>query len=185
MKDITITIIAIVVAGAVIFLVPLMTFLDRVDNVTQEKVQLIVDEFVAEITNTGKMTRAMYQNLVNELESTGNTYDIEMEFHILDENAGVKTSQANYLKIGENLYLVYTDTQKLPEIGIKVDGNTTVNTTNDTVLFNKGDKIYIWIQSENSTDSQTYKSSILGFSNANEYAISADGHGMVKVNGVK
>ena len=138
MKEISITITLIIVAGIVIFVLPLVTFSDRIDNVTQQKVQLILDEFVEEVTNTGKFTRTMYQNLVNELEATGNSYDIDMEFYIMDENAGVKTAQGNYKKIGENLYLVYTETQKLPEIGIKVsdESDEKVNSENDTILLN-------------------------------------------------
>ena len=45
-----------------------------------------------------------YEEFEERLASTGNTYEIELEVKILDENPGKKAAQANYTKIGENVY---------------------------------------------------------------------------------
>ena len=112
-------IIAIAVGLIVICLVPLVTLEERVDNVTQQDVQKIVESAVTECSNTGVLTRTQYQDLENKLAATGKTYDIDVETKILDENPGKKVAQANYTKIGENLYVGYYTTQVLSQIGIK------------------------------------------------------------------
>ena len=45
-------ILAIVIGLGVLFFVPLMTLTERVDNVTQENVRLIVEEFVTDVART-------------------------------------------------------------------------------------------------------------------------------------
>lgn len=179
------TIIVLLGVGVLIFVVPLVTLTDRSDNVTQENVKLIVEEFVTDLTNTGKLTRTKYQNFQNELDSTGNnSYNIEMEIQRIDENPGKKTSQTNYTKIGENVYYSEFTTQILNQIGIKTNAGNP-NTTNDTIILNEGDIIYVRVKNTNSTAAQTLKSSFLGFSNAGEYVISASSSGMVTVNGIR
>lgn len=183
MQSSTSTIIALVVAGVLLFIVPLMTLTTRSDNVTQENVKLIVEEFVTEIKNTGKLTRAQYQDFETKLDSTGNnSYDIQVEIKHLDENPGKKTAQANYTKIGENVYYSEFTTQILSQIGIKVDGEEIKN--NDTILLDEGDIIFVEVKNTNSTAAQTLQSSFIGVSNADEYVISASSSGMVTVNGI-
>lgn len=183
MSNTTTTILALGVAVVLILIVPLGTMLDRNDNVTQESVKLIVEEFVTEVQNTGKVSRAQYQNFENELASTGNTYDVEIEIHHLDENPGKKTSQANYTKIGENVYYIEYTTQVLKQIGIKTNDEEASN--ENEMLLKEGDMIYVSVKNDNSTAAQTLKSSFLGYSNAGEYVISASSSGMVTTNGSK
>lgn len=184
MQNSTSTIIALLVAGVLLFVVPLVTLTDRSDNVTQEKVKLIVEEFVTDVKNTGKLTRAKFQDFEDKLDATGNnSYDIEIEIKTLDENPGKKTSQASYTKIGENVYYSEYTTQILKRIGIKTDNETP--DSNDEIILKEGDMIYVEVKNTNNTAAQTLKSSFLGFSNAGEYVISASSSGMVTVNGVK
>lgn len=183
MQNSTSTIIALFIAGILIFIVPLVTLTDRSDNVAQENVKQIVEEFVTEVRNTGKLTKAQFQDFENKLDATGNTYDIEIQIQVLDENPGKKTAQANYTKIGENVYYTQYTTQILPQIGIKVDNQDVES--KDTMLLKEGDIITVEVKNENSTAAQTLKSSFIGFSNAGEYSISASSSGMVTVNGVK
>ena len=185
MQNITSTIIALLIAGGLIFIVPLVTLTDRSDNVAQENAKRIVEQFVTEVKNTGKLTRAQYQNFESRLNTLGsNTYEIEIEIKHLDENPGKKTAQVQYTKIGENVYYSEFTTQILKRIGIKVD-NETVNASDKEILLKEGDIISVEVKNENSTAAQTLKSSLIGFSNAGEHAISASCSGMVTVNGVK
>ena len=185
MQNSTSTIIALLVAGVLLFIAPLVTLTDRSDNVAQENVKLIVEQFVTEVKNTGKLTRAQYQNFESRLNTVGsNTYDVEIEIKYLDENPGKKTAQVQYTKIGENVYYSEFTTQTLKRIGIKVD-NEEVNPNNKEILLKEGDIITVEVKNENSTAAQTLKSSFIGFSNTGEYAISASSSGMVTVNGVK
>lgn len=176
------TIIALLVATTLLFVAPLVTLTNRNDNVAQENVKLIVEEYVTEIQNTGKISQAGYQKFTNRLAATGNTYDIEIEVHHLDENPGKKTAQANYTKIGENVYYIEYTTQVLNKIGIDVT-NDAVGGSDKTMILKEGDMIYVRAKNENSTAAQTLKSSFFNYSTGDEYVISASSHGMVTVNG--
>ena len=159
MQNSTSTIIALFVAAVLLFVVPLVTLTERNDNVVQENVKLIVEEFVTDIKNTGKLTMAKYQNFQNRLSATGNEYNIEMEIQYLDENPGKKLEQSNYTKIGENVYYSEYTSQILDKLN---------NSTNKTIVLKEGDLVYVGVTNQNSTAAQTLKSSFLSFSNEGE-----------------
>lgn len=122
MSDTLITVVAIVVAAGLIFVVPLMTMADRLDATSQAQVEAIVSDFVQEIRSTGKITQEKYSKFVENLTGLGYTFDVSMEVKVLDENPGKKTLQSAKDKIGENVYYSeYTSQieQELLEKGIK------------------------------------------------------------------
>lgn len=174
-------IMAIVLGLIVLCMVPLVTLEERVDNVAQQDVQKIVESTVTEIANTGILTREQYQGLESKLAATGKTYDIEIATKILDENPGKKLAQANYTKIGENVYVEYYTTQVLSQIGIKT-GSETVTTTNSMKAFKVGDIISISATSKDSA-AKDLKSNIFSFINSDENVVTASSSAMVTVNG--
>ena len=171
MQKSTATVIAICVSAALLFVAPLVTLTARNDNVVQENVKLMVNEFVIDVQNTGKLTMAKYQDLESKLAATGNTYNVDIELQYLDENPGKKTTQANYTKIGENVYYSEYTTQVLNQL------------KNNDIVLKEGDRIVVNVTNENSTAAQTLKSSFLSYSNEGENAITASGSGMINVNG--
>ena len=178
----TASVIIVVALGLVIFcLVPLVTLEERVDNVAQQDVQKIVESTVTEVANTGVFTKAQFQTLDNKLAATRKTYDYEIEAKILDENPGKKSAQANYTKIGENVYVTYYTTQVLSQIGVKT-GSENVDLTNSTMIFKPGDIISISVTSQDSA-AKDLKSSLFSFSNAGEDVVSASSSAMVTVQG--
>ncbi|MCI8618006.1 MAG: hypothetical protein HFJ60_07220 [Clostridia bacterium] len=102
MNDIMITITIIVLAGVLLFVVPLVTMGDKVDDITQSQVEALVSNYVDEIRSTGKFTQEGYDKFLGDLSATGYTYDVEIEIKVMDENPGKKTSQTVKDKIGEN-----------------------------------------------------------------------------------
>lgn len=172
MQSSTSTVIALFAAAVFVFVVPLVTLTERNDNVVQENVKLIVEEFVTDIKNTGELTLAKYQDFQNRLEATGNSYNIDIEIQYIDENPGKKLEQSNYTKIGENVYYSEYTSQILDQLEDK-----------GQIILEEGDLIYVSVSNQNSTTAQTLKSSFLSFSNDGEYVISADSSGMVNVNG--
>ena len=75
----------------------IITLETRVDNVSQQEAQKMVEDFVADVANTGTLTKSQYQTFQSQLNAkTGKNCDIELEAQILDENPGKKTAQANY-----------------------------------------------------------------------------------------
>ena len=170
---------AICVAGILLFVVPLVTLINRVDNVVKEDSKLLVQEFVTEITNTGKITKSQYEEFENKLDATGKTFEIEMEVWHIDENPGKKTSQVQYTKIGENGYWIEATTQILPQIGIRTTDNDNVDEENEEMLLKEGDKVYVKLKIEKD---KTAESSLLGYANTGEYTTESSS-GMVTVNG--
>lgn len=177
MQSSTTTIIAIFAAAVLLLVVPLVTLTNRNDNVVQKEVELIVEEFVTDVKNTGVLTTTKYQDFVNRLNATGNTYDIEMEIQHLDENPGKKTMQANYTKIGENVYYSDYTTQIEEQLNIGSTGKS------GQINLKEGDLIYVGVANQNSTAAQTLKSSLLSFSSSGQAVIKANSSGMVNVNG--
>ncbi len=176
MQNSTSTLIALFVAAVFLFVVPLVTLTTRNDNVVQEDVNLIVKEFVTDIKNTGVLTQEKYQSFQNKLAATGNTYNIDMEIKHLDENPGKKLTQANYSKIGEDVYWSEYTSQII---------GTLESSKDSTITLKKGDRIYVSVSNQNSTAAQTLQSSTLKIANDGEQVIKADDDGMVKVDGVK
>ena len=140
----------------------------------QENVELLVNELVTDVQNTGIISQAKYQSLENSLAATGNTYNVEMEVQHLDENPGKKTTQANYTKIGENVYYSEYTTQVLEQLESSTTGE---------ISLKEGDRIVVNVKNTNTTQAQTLKGSLLSFTNAGQYTIAASSTGMIKVNG--
>ena len=115
MGDSLITIVAIFLVAILMFVFPLMSISERTDDVAQLSVQSLTADFVDSVRTTGKLTAEDYTKFETQLGATGNSYDIEIEAKILDENVGVKTSQAELTKIGENQYYTKYTTQILDE----------------------------------------------------------------------
>ena len=124
MGDTVVTILAIVLAAVLMFVFPLMSVADRSDDVSQLSVQNSTTTFVDNIRSTGRITLAEYNRFAQEINATGNTYEIEMEVKILDENPGKKTAQTAYEKIGENVYYTEYTTQILEDLN---DASTTIS----------------------------------------------------------
>lgn len=169
MSDTFITVVAIVLAAGLIFVVPLMTMADRFDTTSQAEVEAIVSDFVDEIRSTGKITQEKYDAFIQSLSSLGYTFDVSMEAKILDENPGKKTSQTSKDKIGENVYYSeYTSQieQELEKNGVK--------------KLKTGDMVLVTVKNKNLTLAQQMKQfmyKIVGNDNASVVATKA---GMVQ-----
>ena len=181
-KSTTSTILLIVVTGFAIFVIPLGALTSRIDKVTQEKWEAIIEESLIEATSTAVLTGEWYQNLENRLSATGVIPEIELRVYMIDENTGMKTAQSNYKKIGENGYVIFYDTQLLPMMGIKVDDNIQTS-ANGTVVLTEGSIISISAKNASSTSAQSQQSAFFNISNSDEYVISVSDSKMVTVNG--
>ena len=146
MSDTFITVVAIMLAAVLILVMPVMTMADRVDTVSQTDIETKTSDFVNEIKSTGKLTPEKYSKFIEELTATGNTYNVEMEFKILDENPGKKSIQTSKDKIGENVYYSIFTTQ-------------IENVINSGKNYNlkEGDIVNVTVRNTNKTLSQTLK----------------------------
>lgn len=172
MGDTLITIIAIALAAVLMFVFPLMTMSDRTDDVSQLTVKTATTEFVDEIRTTGKITPDKYSKFIQNITSTGNTYDVEMEVKVLDENPGKKTTQVEREKIGENVYYsVYTS-----QITEKLDNN-------QTYYLKEGDIVSVNVKNTSQTMSQQLKNFFYTVVGNDTYTIAAEHAGIVTATG--
>ena len=173
MGDTLITVIAIVLAAVLMFVFPLMTMSDRTDDVSQLTVDTATTEFVDDVRTTGKLTLAKYDTFVQNISTTGNSYDVEMEIQVLDENPGKKTTQAEATKIGENVYYSQYTSQILDEL----------ESNNGTKNLKEGDIFTASVKNTNSTLSQQLKNFFYKVTGNDTYTIAAEHGGIVTATG--
>lgn len=174
MGDSFITIIAIFLAAVLMFVFPLMAMSERTDDISELAVQTATTDFVDNVRTTGKLTTDDYDKYLETIASTGNSFDVDIELQILDENPGVKTTQAEMTKIGENLYYnLYTS-----QVEEKLD-------TDKRITLKEGDMVSVTVRNTNQTISQILKNFFYQISGNDTYQITAQNAGIVTVNGSK
>ena len=176
MGDTLITVIAIVLAAVLMFVFPLMTMSDRTDDISQLSVETATTDFVDDVRTTGKLTMDKYSSFVEQLSATGNSYDVEMQVQVLDENPGKKTTQAEATKIGENVYYTMYTSQIMDVINPS-SGKT------KTLALKEGDMFSTSVKNTNSTLSQQLKNFFYSVTGNDTYTIAAEHAGIVTANG--
>ena len=175
MGDSFVTIIAIFLAAILMFIFPLMSISERTDDVSQLSVQTATTEFVDKVRTTGKLTLDDYDKYMQTITSTGNSFEVSMQAQILDENPGVKTTQAETTKIGENVYYnLYTS-----QIESRLNDNT------NRITFKEGDRFSVTIKNTNTTIAQILRNFLYRIAGNDTYQIAAQHAGIVTVNGTK
>ena len=176
MGDTLITVIAIILAAVLMFVFPLMTMSDNTDNVSQLAVETATTEFVDNVRTTGRLSMDKYSKFVETISSTGNSYDVEMELRVLDENPGKKTTQAEKTKIGENEYYIMYTSQILDQLNPS-NGKTVV------YALKEGDFFSASVKNSNTTLSQQLKNFFYSVTGNDTYTIAAEHGGIVTANG--
>ena len=172
MSDTLITVIAIALAAVLMFVFPLMTMSDRTDDVSQLAVETTTTDFVDEVRTTGKITPDKYNKFIENIGSTGNTYNVEMQAQVLDENPGKKTLTLQSDKIGENAYYsVYTS--QIEEV---LNNNKNYN-------LKEGDMFSVSVKNTNQTLAQQLKNFFYTVVGNDTYTIAASHGGMVTATG--
>lgn len=172
MGDTLITVVAIFLAAILMFVFPLMTMADRTDDISNLAVQTATSEFVDDVRTTGKMSLDDYDAYLSDLSATGNTFDVDILIQQLDENPGVKTTQAEATKIGENLYYNIYTTQVEKELD-----------TNGRITLKEGDIVTVTAKNTNQTIAQMLRNFFYMISGNDSYQIVGQHSGVVAVNG--
>ena len=172
MGDSLITIIAIGLAAILMFVFPLMSLSERTDDISQLAVSTATSEFVDEVRTTGELTLDDYEQYMQTISSTGNSFEIELQIQELDENPGVKVTQAEMTKIGENVYYNKYTTQIEEELNR--DGR---------IKLKEGDMFTVTVKNTNQTIAQLLRNFFYQMTGDNSYQIAAKHGGVVTVNG--
>lgn len=172
MSDTLVTIIAILLAAVLMFIFPLLSVSERSDDISQLSVASATAEFVDNSRAIGKITMDNYTTLISKINATGNSYDVELEVKVLDENIGKKSAWTQGTVIGENVYYsVYTSqiVERLKEKGV--------------YTMKEGDIISASVKNTNKTLSQTIRGVFYSLSGSDVYSIMAQHSGIVTANG--
>ena len=171
MGDSLITVVTILLAAILLFIFPMMTLADRNDDIAQIAVQTATVQFVDGVRETGKITDKNYSEFISKIESTGNTYDVELKVQRLDENPSKKTAQATETVIGENTYYAMYTKQIEDEL---VDG---------VLYLKEGDIFSVSVVNNNQTVAEVLKNFFYRVTGNSAYTITAEHAGIVMVSG--
>ena len=172
MEDILISIIGISIAAILMFIFPLMTMSDRTDDISQLTVEIATNEFVDDIRQSGKITPDRYAQFVQNIGSTGNTYNIQLEVKILDKNPSRKVVESTQ-STSENVYYSVYNSQ-IEEIILNQDKD---------YYLKEGDIVTISVNNNNQTISQQLKNFFYKVVGEDTYSIASSHGGMVTATG--
>ena len=172
MSETLVTVIAIFLAAVLMFVFPLMAVSERNDDIAQLGVQTTTNEFVDNVKKTGVLSEQAYSSYLQSLGATGNSFDVDVELKILDENFSKKVGQANSSKIGENVYYSIYTSQIEEELESK-----------SKYVLKEGDMISVSVKNTNLTISQMLKNFFYSMTGSDSYQIAASTSGMITANG--
>lgn len=172
MSETLVTIIAIFLAATLMFVFPMMALSERTDDVASLSVQAATSEFVDNVRASGVVAQSAYSNYLQTLNATGNTFDVEVELKILDENLNNKVGQAASTKIGENVYYSVYTSQMEETLDSK-----------GKYLLKEGDIISVTAKNTNTTISQMLKNFFYAVTGNASYQIAGQDSAMVTTNG--
>ena len=172
MGDTLITVVAIFLAAILMFVFPLMSLAERTDDISSLAVQTATNEFVDNVRTTGKLTLEDYDKFISDITATGNSFATEIVIQQLDENPGIKTTQAEATKIGENLYYTIYTTQVKEQLNSK-----------GRINLKEGDIITVTVKNTNQTIAQLLRNFFYIVTGNDSYQIIGQHTGIVAVNG--
>lgn len=171
MEDIYASIIGIVIAAILMFIFPLITMSDRTDDISQLTVEIATTEFVDDIRQSGKITAKNYDQFIQNIGSTGNTYSVQMEIRILDKNP-IRKVVENSKKTSENVYYSIYNSQ-IEEILLQ----------DKDYYLKEGDIVTVSVNNSNQTISQQLKNLFYKVVGQDTYTIASSHGGMVTATG--
>lgn len=171
MEETTVSVIGLIIAAIIMFIVPIILISDISDDISELVVQTATAEFVSDVIKTGEITSRRYQQFVSSLQSSGNTYEIDMEVKILDENTSKYVTDISPTEIGNNTYYSIYTSQIEEKIG---DGK---------LVLKQGDGISVTVRNSSATFSQALKSVYYNTRGNDIHIIAASASGTVAING--
>ncbi len=150
--DSLITAFVILLFSIIITIFPLLITANHLDSASQATLQTQMTDFVNQICDTGKITKDEYDKF-EEIINGPNSYNIEIDVKVLDENPTKEIIQRNEQNggnnQGENVYVTYYTSQILEQLD-----------KNGVLLLKEGDQVHISIVNTNKTMAQQLASPI-------------------------
>lgn len=193
MEETTVTVFAMLIAAIIMFIVPLILVSDTSDDIAELVVQTATADFVSDVIKTGEITSQKYYDFIARLNSSGNTYDIEMEVKILDENTAKLKSSKKVTAFGgiyeyeeeipqgvNRYYSIYTSQieEKILQSRTDIDDNNA-----GKLILKQGDGISVKVKNSSATFSQALKSAYYSAIGEDLHIISATASGTIAIDG--
>lgn len=168
MSDTFITAMSIMVMVILIFFVSILSIVNQNDEITQTSVEAIIANFVNTVAREGKITPDSYDDFIQKLYATGNSYDINIEVQIMHNNV----INNNEKTIGENIY--YSIFKN--EIESKLNNG-------ESYKLKQGDRIIVKTKNNNVTFGTQLKNFIYSIAQKDTIVIEATNSALVTTNG--
>lgn len=172
MGDTFIIVIAIGLSAVLLFVFPMMSLADRTDDISGIALQAETEEYVNKVSTTGVITLDDTDQFMQTISASGNSYEVDIQLYLLDENPGVKLTQAEMTKIGENLYYTYYTTQIQDALN-----------ENGRIRLKQGDMIVVEVKNTNQTIAEQLWNLIFQLTGNDAYKLKAQESAIVTVNG--
>ena len=157
----------------ILFAIPIMATASQNDNITQSAVQTLVSNFVNTAAREGKITQSNYNDFIQELYATGNSYQVDLEVQTLADNPGKKGAAGESIQvIGESIY--YSEFTNTIENEIK---------TNGVKKLKQGDYVLARVQNTNVTMGTKIKNFLYTIVGKDTIAIEASASALVSTTG--
>ena len=180
MEDSTISVIGIIIAVILMFIVPLILIADRGDDISQLTVQTLTAQFVDNIVKQGKITNDDYERYLSSLQASGNTYDVSIEIKILDKNTAQRETNIDS-EVGQNSYYSIFTTQIQERLAATASGSNL--STTGQIILKEGDIISVTTKNSSKTLSQTLKNIYYTIRGEDLHIIASTSTGTIAING--
>lgn len=181
MEDTMMSVVGILVAAIIMFVVPLILIADRTDDIAHLTIQTATSDFVDNVIKSGKITNDDYSDFRSRISASGNRYDVDMELKILDPNTVKKyILDSNSAVTQQNTYYSLFSSQ-IEEKLSKVY-NTEADNSGEIIL-KEGDVISVTVKNNSLTISQSLKNVYYKLKGENLHIIAATASGTIAING--
>lgn len=149
MKDTLSMIVATIFLVILLLLLPLYNYFERQDDISYNVALKAVTTFVDEVTNNGYIDQTSYDNFINRLGQTANSYDVQVEVQkrllTNDPNGNGETYIEQYQSYF-NKDIFNEETGRTSNI---IDRDNSLK--NDVFFLDEGDKVYVNVKNTNTT----------------------------------
>ena len=166
-----------VLAVVLVIVVPMMSLLERQDDMTVAIAQAEATRFADTVRDMGTVTPAMYERFVNRLQATGLRYDVRLRHQRHQWQPVYETSAAGLTFTGEYTRSVLTEGEQVILAALYPQVDT--QESSGCYRMHVGDQFHVEVVSRGETAAAAWRRMFLSASTA-ELGILARAGGMVR-----
>jgi hypothetical protein len=149
MKDTLSMIVATIFLVILLLLLPLYNYFERQDDISYNVALKAVTTFVDEVTNNGYIDQTSYDNFINRLGQTANSYDVQVEVQKRLLTNDPNGSGDTYIEQYESYFNKDIFNEETGRTSNIIDRDNSLK--NDVFFLDEGDKVYVNVKNTNTT----------------------------------